>query len=244
VETAVLHLDRLEEEAGDDPLVRHFLLGVRAVAEAMTRSFDRAWQLVGQVRPLLLEMGSDAGAAGSCTYVFEIARRQGPLTLAEPAVRAGDDTLAALGEQAVRSTVVCMRAHVHAAADQVEEAERCADLGRSMSDPNDLASQVLWRTALAQVHARRGAHEAAAELATEAVDLASASDWLCLRGDALLDRAEVRRRAGRHGDAAGDADAALTLYERKGDQASADRARRALQELRAPSDVGPRQPGG
>ncbi len=244
VRTVVDQLDRLARETGDNPLVRHFLIAARAETEAMTRNFDRAWELVEQVRSLRHELGSDVGEARFVMVVFDVARRQDNLALAEPVLRAADDILAALGEQTTRSTVLAMRAHVHAAADQLEEAERCAELGRSMTEPNDFSSQVLWRSALAQVHSRRGDHGTADGLATEAIDIAAGSDWLCLHGDSILERADIRRRWGRHEDAARDADAALALYESKGDQASADRARRMLRELYEASDVGDGQLGG
>jgi hypothetical protein len=75
------------------------------------------------------------------------------------------------------------------------------------------------------VLARRGEFDPAQRLAEEAVALAETTDYLDLRGDALMDRAEVQGLAGDLSAAASSAAAALALYERKGNMVSAERAR-------------------
>jgi hypothetical protein len=63
--------------------------------------------------------------------------------------------------------------------------------------------------------------------------LLEGSDGLDVRGDVLVNRAEVLRIAGRIEDARADTRKALALYEQKGNAVSAARARVALDELMA-----------
>jgi ATP/maltotriose-dependent transcriptional regulator MalT len=93
--------------------------------------------------------------------------------------------------------------------------------------PEDVASQVLWRSTRAKVLARRGEAEPAEAAAREAVEIADRSDLLNTQADARLDLAEVLTAAGRVGEARAAAAEAARLYERKGNRPSLARARAA-----------------
>ncbi len=69
-------------------------------------------------------------------------------------------------------------------------------------------------------------------LAREAVALAEGTDYVGARAAALIDLAEVLRRAGKDEEAVATAERALELYEGKGDIARASRARERLAVLR------------
>jgi class 3 adenylate cyclase/tetratricopeptide (TPR) repeat protein len=86
-------------------------------------------------------------------------------------------------------------------------------------------AHVFWQRGRARALARLGPVEDALALANEAATLAEQTDNLNLRGDTLLDRADVLRVCGREEEAARDVDAALVLYERKGNLVMAERAR-------------------
>jgi hypothetical protein len=77
-----------------------------------------------------------------------------------------------------------------------------------------------------------GRDEEAESLAREAVDVAAGTDLLNFHAGALIDLAEVLRGAGRIDQAAGAAEEALGLYERKGNFVSAARARAFVEQLR------------
>ena len=98
-------------------------------------------------------------------------------------------------------------------------------VARDIASDDDVATQALWRTAMAKVLARSGQDDEAARMASEATDLLAGTDWLCMQADAHLDSAEVARLAGRHPDALAAVEKALRLYDRKGDDASVRRAR-------------------
>jgi tetratricopeptide (TPR) repeat protein len=90
----------------------------------------------------------------------------------------------------------------------------------------------LWRSARAKVLARDGNADKALQLAREAVAIIAETDWLNLRGDALLDLAEVLDLAGKPDEAAPRIAEALHLYEQKGNIVAAGKAHELLTELR------------
>lgn len=233
VAAATARLDRIAALARGNQDVEAELLGCSAVVAAMEGRFTAAWQLLGASRRVFDDLGIVAAPAISGLKAFEIARRQQRPDAAEPALREADRTCAELGDQSVRSTVAAMLAHVLWARGEVDQAESYAELARSMTQRDDLWSHVLWRSALALVRSSRNAHGEAVELATQAVRAGGRSDWLCLHGDALLDLAEVSRRAGRDDEAHAAAEQALALYERKGDLSSMARAQSFLAARRA-----------
>lgn len=78
----------------------------------------------------------------------------------------------------------------------------------------------------------RGQHESALELAHEAVDITTHSDWLNLHGATLEDHAAVEAAAGRASQARRSVADALALYEQKGECRSRKPRSRALPESR------------
>jgi hypothetical protein len=82
------------------------------------------------------------------------------------------------------------------------------------------------------VLARRGDDREAEQMAREASARIEGTDALDLRGGALLDLADVLILAGRKHEARPSAEAALGLFERKGNVVSAEEARRVLAQAR------------
>jgi tetratricopeptide (TPR) repeat protein len=93
---------------------------------------------------------------------------------------------------------------------------------------DDVLSQILWRGARARLLGRQGEVAAAERLAREAVRLAGTIDYPNVHGDALLDLAAVLRSGGRQPDALAAVERAVQHYERKGNVASAAKARTLL----------------
>ena len=89
-------------------------------------------------------------------------------------------------------------------------------------------TQVIWRGVLARVAASQGRHEEAESLSSEAVALATPTDLISLRGDAMLDRADVLWRGERLEEADRSARSGIALYEAKGNIAAAAEARALL----------------
>ncbi|MBE1548486.1 class 3 adenylate cyclase [Mycobacterium sp. OAS707] len=91
-----------------------------------------------------------------------------------------------------------------------------------------LKASMTWRTVRAQLLARNGAHDAARQVAQEAVAIAAGTDALVDHGDACLALATVLDIVGDLAGAQAAATQAAELYERKGAAALADKARRLL----------------
>jgi tetratricopeptide (TPR) repeat protein len=103
---------------------------------------------------------------------------------------------------------------------------------------------VQWRAVRAKLLARAGESEEGERLAREAVSLAEETpDFLLLRGDALLDLAEVLVATGRPTEAVPAIEKALQLYERKGNVVSASAARGRLAQIQGGTESSPRQSG-
>ena len=94
----------------------------------------------------------------------------------------------------------------------------------------DTVSQVVWRAAQAKLLARRGLTAEAEELARRALTLAEGIDLPNMRGDVLLDLAEVLCLSARRQEAIPYVEEAVRLFERKGNVVAARRARAWLRE--------------
>jgi ATP/maltotriose-dependent transcriptional regulator MalT len=94
-----------------------------------------------------------------------------------------------------------------------------------MTFPDDVTSQIAWRTVRAKVAARQGDVGRGEALAREAVTAAADTDWPHLRGGALEALAEVLFAKGQADDATAIARQAFELYEAKGSVAAAERLR-------------------
>ncbi len=101
----------------------------------------------------------------------------------------------------------------------------CSEAIDEAPAPTDREWQIKRTGIPARLLARRGELERAEELAREGVGLAADSEFVVLHADVLLDLAEVLGLAGRPEDAAAAAAEAVSLYERKGNVAAAERAR-------------------
>jgi class 3 adenylate cyclase/tetratricopeptide (TPR) repeat protein len=144
----------------------------------------------------------------------------------EDELRASFQALEAVGDKTQYSSVAAVLARTLCARGRYAEAEHYTRLSEDAAGPNDVASQILWRSTRARALAHRGEHEAADVLAREAVRFAAESDFLNSHADALMDLAEVQQLAGRIDESVESFDRALLLYERKGNVVSAERARR------------------
>ena len=116
----------------------------------------------------------------------------------------------------------------------LDEAEELTRLSEELAAPDDLASQIGWRSVRAKVLARRGELAEAVRMAMEAVEIAAGTDGIEWQADALVDLAEVLRLAGRRDEAALRLEEALRLYEAKGVVPAVERTRALLEEVAQP----------
>ncbi|HZE03593.1 MAG TPA: tetratricopeptide repeat protein, partial [Solirubrobacteraceae bacterium] len=114
-----------------------------------------------------------------------------------------------------------------------DEAEQLARRVRELAPHRDVNIEVLWRQVQALVHAHRGEHAEAEQLAREAVEIGERTDALNTQGDAYCDLAEVLEAAGRPAEAAAALDYALDRYRRKENLAMVAQVEQRLERLRA-----------
>jgi hypothetical protein len=185
--------------------------------EAARDSVERTLALAG-------DMGENRVAALARELAASALALAGEPAAAERQLRLGIRVLERQGESGMRSNLTADLAHVLHQLGRPDEALQVALASRAIAAHDDLFAQVRWRGAVARSLAGQGRLADAERLAAEAVTLATPTDMLTMRGDALLDQAAVAAAAGRPGDAARAAEAALALYRAKGNRPGAARA--------------------
>ena len=108
----------------------------------------------------------------------------------------GFETLEALGERGILSTVAAYLAETLYVLGRDEEAVRSREVSEEAAADDDLASQILWRSARAKAAARQGRSGEAEGFARDAVALAEGTDAIGLHADALASLGDRARRAG------------------------------------------------
>ena len=155
----------------------------------------------------------------------------GDAVAAEAELRAGFDTLEAMGEKGLLSTVAGVLAEALYRQGRYSEAEHYTQVSQDNTGPGDIASEVRWRNVRARLLARRGEFDEADRVSLEAVRFMEQTDSLAQHADALVSRAEVLRLAGRADEATTALEEAMRLYERKGVLPQIERTRALLSEL-------------
>jgi class 3 adenylate cyclase/tetratricopeptide (TPR) repeat protein len=225
-------IDRCREMLGQDRtnrLVEPALYLHLARLEARRASFDAARAYAERSRVLRDELGMRLVAqAGTAMAFGDIELLAGDYAAAERSLRVGLEALGAMGEQGFRSTVAAYIARALYGQGRLDEAEESARRAEQSSAADDIWSKTWAAGTRAKVLARRGNDREAERMAREAAARTASTDALDLRGGALLDLADVLILAGRQHEARASAEAALGLFERKGNVVSAEEARRVL----------------
>jgi predicted ATPase/class 3 adenylate cyclase len=231
VEEGIARCKKLHDEAVDDPFIQANSCVEQAALEAMRGQFDVARELLARGRQSLAELGFTllvAMTAQEANYVEVLA---GDPAAGARILRESYAQLEPMGERAYLSTAAALLAHALCALHELDEAERFSRVSEETSAPEDVFSQVLWRTGRAKIRARQGEAVEAEALAREAVELAEKTDLLNTQGDTLADLAEVLSSSNRREEAASVLEHAAEVFQRKGNLASLDRVRRLAREL-------------
>ncbi len=235
VAEAVSGCRRILEELGGAPRPTMMVLDSLALCSAMLRRFDEAQRLLARADAIREELAGKlwkvVGRAEFGAWTHLLAGRPAD---AERALRPAYEALQRIGE---RSGVLSIHAAllaeaIFAAGGRDQEAERLSEVAEAAAaDSEDATALVQWRTVRATALARKGDAGAAERLATEAAELAAATDCLPIQAWALLALARTRRLGGQSAAARRAAHEALAVAERKGDLAAAAAARALLGEL-------------
>jgi predicted ATPase/class 3 adenylate cyclase len=201
---------------------------------AAVGQFDEGRQVmrraVGQLRDLGLRR-AEWTLAGN--FLGDLEFMAGRYDAAEAVMLDAYVNLRDAGDLGYSSTIAGMLAHLYVAQERFAEAERYARIGRETATDDDVDAQSRALAASARVLAARGELEAAELSAREGVTLAERTDYLQLRGEILLDLAEVLIAGGRRREAAEVLSRAAHNFDAKGATFQADRVRRRLDAFEA-----------
>ena len=223
---------------GDDPTIRATCSVERAVLEAMRGDIELARELLADGRRTIEESGLTLWAALNAQETYLVELLAGTPGAAAETLRESYATLDGGGERAYLSTIAGFLAHALYAQGKDDEAEHFSRESEQAAAPDDVLSQVLWRTAPGEDPGQAGELEPAEALAREAVTFGEPTDLLGTRADALSDLAEVLALAGRSDESLAALGQASELYERKGNVTALARARARAEELTPGSPSG------
>jgi tetratricopeptide (TPR) repeat protein len=219
--------ERLRREDATEPPVLAMLLTTEAMAVAMQGRIDEARELRARSQEIMSSLGEWVWIASF--WWAHISIWDNDPVGAEHEIRQGYETLKQLGSKSHFSSLAHLLSNAVYSQGRYEEAESLTVECEQASRPNDVHSQILWRSTRAKVLARRGNFEAARLLARDALDFASTTDFYPAHADALMDLAEVHRLAGDEQAAVAAVEEAVQFYELKGNVFAAGRARPRLE---------------
>jgi hypothetical protein len=219
----------LPEESPEPRALLH-----RAWLLAMLGRFDEAWRIGLDAAERRRQFG---GLQRGEQQLAEIATIAGDHEAAAEYLRSFCSRLEQAGERPWLSTYAARLGLALCELGQYDEAERWAELGCSLGDEGDVATQTEWRQAQARVLAHRGRHAEATALARDAVEIVERTDALNYQGYALADLAGVLWLAGAAEEATKALAEALERYERKRNLAMVAQIRPRLEALRTRTDA-------
>ena len=225
VDTAIARCEEIIAESGRDPLTEAVAANALAYLNAMAGRFGEARELSSRSREILEDLGLALMLPTLDAWTGQVEMLAGDPRAAERLWRRAYQALEGLGEKGNLSTIAAYLAEALYEQERYDEAEELTTVSESMTFPDDVTSQIAWRTVRAKVVARKGDLDLAEVLAEDAVARTAATDWPHLRGGALEALAVVQVAKGRADDAAATAGEALRLYEIKGSVAAADALR-------------------
>jgi tetratricopeptide (TPR) repeat protein len=234
VEDAIGVCTAVLERIRSDRRSEAYTLRALANLEAMGGRFEEARSLYRRSRETLEQLGwrydaslTSAVASGPVELIA------GDAEAAERELRRDYETLAAIGEQNYIATTAAFLAEALYRQGRDEEALAMTERSEAIADTEDVATQYLWRSVRGKLLARGGRHREAESLAREAVAIIGRAQDPDSQGYAALDLAEVLAMGGRSDEAVAAAEDAAARFERKGNVASAARARALASKIAA-----------
>jgi tetratricopeptide (TPR) repeat protein len=223
VEEALARCAALRESARANRVTEAGILSPMAALLAMRGDFDEARAMCAHAEEVCNELGLQLSLIGLTEIMGTIERLAGETEAAETILRRGYEIASSAGTGSFVAFQGGLLAEALLELGRIAEAKplvRESEAGAA----DDFGAQTHWRQLRALLDSLEGRHEAAIGFATEAVEIAAATDALNMHADAALRLAEVAARAGRTQDAERAAREAVELYERKGNVVSTRRA--------------------
>jgi len=233
VEEGIVRCKEFIAEEGADPTIHATCSVERAVLEAMRGDIALARELLADGRRTIEEAGLTLWAALNAQETYLVESLAGTPGAAIETLRESFATLDQAGERGYLSTIAGFLAHALIAGGQHDEAERFARASEEAAAPDDVLSQVLWRTAKAKIRAHGGLRAEAEALTREAVRRSAPTDLLGTRAAALAELADVLELVGREEEALTTLRESARLYESKGNLTALARVRSHAELLEA-----------
>jgi DNA-binding SARP family transcriptional activator len=231
VSEAMDRCDELLEEATDKAGQANILV-YRGGLEALAERYDEGRSMIAEAAAIYQEIDEVYGLANNSGRILgRLELVAGDFRAAELALRKSCSTLERFNDWAGLSTTAADLAQALYGQDRFEEAEAWTELAGARARSDDLSAQFSWRSIRAKLEARAGNVEEGTRLGLKALEIVDQTDALMQHGEVLLDLAETLRLAERLEEASGCVDAALRLFAKKEDAASAGKARALLSEL-------------
>jgi class 3 adenylate cyclase/tetratricopeptide (TPR) repeat protein len=201
---------------------------------ALSGRFDEARSEWQKGVSMLEELGLPIATAGSSEERFDIELLAGDLPAAEAVLREACDVLQKLGEKGFLSTRAACLGLCLVLQGRPDEAEPFLQLALELF-PKDHFNLCLIHRARAQALLSRGSLGEAEEHARQA--FAEIADWdhLNLKGETLVQLADVLSAAGKHEEAIAAYSGALALYEQKENLVAAGRVTETLDAFKMTS---------
>jgi DNA-binding SARP family transcriptional activator len=233
VPDAVDRCERLLEETADptgSAGVLVFLGGLRALEER----FDGAFEALAAADEIYRELGETYSLANNGGRIRgHVHRLAGDAAAAEGVFRECCETFERVNDETALATIAAGLGQSLYEQGRYPEATEWSDLAEARCPRGDIIAQFSWRSLKGKLLAQRGRLTEGEELVRDALAIVERTDVLSAHGEVLLDLAEVFRAAGRGDAAAERIEEALELFDRKGDTASARRARSLFADVTA-----------
>ena len=230
-EEGIGRLEAILAESGGDRRVEIGAARARAELEAMRGDFDAAHAFVAHGKALARELGDQVALAAVHRDAGLVEMRAGDPVAAEREMRPGFEILERIGDIGHLSSSAPDLADTLYEQGRYDEALQLSEFAHGITIEGDQDASIRGLMLRAKVFARRGRFGDAEALASEAVGLASGTDYLELHAHALMSQAEVLRLAGRNDEAASALGGAVELLRRKGNVVEGARAATMLEEL-------------
>jgi tetratricopeptide (TPR) repeat protein len=228
---AIRICEELIAKSGGDRRGEAIALRALGHMHAMQGEFESAREEYRRARTMLEELGWNFVAAIGSIVSGPIEMLASDAVAAETELRRDYDALDHMGERNYISTVAGYLAEALYRQGRFDESGRYANFSAEIAAPDDVMTQVLWRSVSAKLLARQGKFAEAESVARQALELIRRSDDVIDdQANTLMDLAEVLEIAGKPEEAMPLAAEALQLYERKGNVVSAANARKFLSE--------------
>lgn len=202
-----------------------------ATVRGMEGRFAEARDLAERARATFEEFGFRLGASWVWETSGAIEMLAGDPMAAERALRAGFEAAVELGDRGFQATVAALLAHALVEQSRSEEADRFRKISEESAAQDDVASQVLWRSARARILADSRAAAEGESFVREALALVEQTDDVNMHADTLVNLGVVLAAADRPEEAGTVLDEAVALYRDKGNVVAAEAARRRREAL-------------